>query len=288
MLDEALHAALQRALGAPLQQIEPCRPGHWHIVTADADFFVKTADSQALARFQAERDGLALLRDADCFRVPEVQGVGAEDGCAWIALEWLPLSPLRERDPAHAFGEALAALHAQQAPRYGLGTATFIGASTQPNDWSEVWPLFFARQRLAPQLERLRGSGYRGVLLAQVERIMERLPALFLDYRPRPSLLHGDLWHGNAGIDTRGRPCVFDPACYYGDRETDVAMTELFGGFPVAMYAAYRRAAPLDGDFELRKPLYNLYHMLNHCNLFGARYLGQAERMAARLHADLS
>lgn len=288
MLDDALHAALQRALGATLLQIEPCHPGHWRIVTADAEHFVKTADNHALVRFQAERDGLALLRDADGFRVPEVHDVGTQDGCAWIVLEWLPLSPLRERDHAQAFGEALAALHARQAPRYGLDRDNFIGASPQANGWSESWPLFFVRQRLAPQLERLRSGGYRGALLSQVERIMERLPALFLDYRPRPSLLHGDLWHGNAGIDASGRPCVFDPACYHGDREADVAMTELFGGFPVAMYAAYRRAAPLDGDFEQRKPLYNLYHMLNHCNLFGPRYLGQAERMAARLHADLS
>jgi protein-ribulosamine 3-kinase len=110
---------------------------------------------------------------------------------------------------------------------------------------------------------------------------------MFLDYRPLPSLLHGDLWSGNAGALADGTPVVFDPACYRGDRETDIAMAELFGGFPTSFFAAYRETWPLDRDHERRKPLYKLYHILNHYNLFGEAYLGQARRMIERLLAEL-
>ena len=116
---------------------------------------------------------------------------------------------------------------------------------------------------------------------------MDRLPDLFTDYRPLPSLLHGDLWGGNMDTDTEGRPVIFDPAVYYGDREADLAMTELFGGPGGDFYRAYDAAWPLDPGYRLRKTLYNLYHILNHYNLFGGGYAGQAERMTERLLAEL-
>jgi fructosamine-3-kinase len=119
------------------------------------------------------------------------------------------------------------------------------------------------------------------------ERIAEKAAAFFVGDHPVPSLLHGDLWSGNAGRLPDGTPVVFDPAVYYGDREVDVAMAELFGGFPESFYAAYREAWPLSEGFETRKTLYNLYHILNHFNLFGASYLGQAQRMIDRLVAEL-
>ena len=122
--------------------------------------------------------------------------------------------------------------------------------------------------------------------LKKGENLADKLPALFLDYRPQASLLHGDLWHGNAALCGEA-PAVFDPAVYHGDRETDLAMTELFGGFPEAFYAAYREAWPLSEGYETRKTLYNLYHVLNHLNLFGSGYRGQAERMIERLLAEL-
>ena len=117
--------------------------------------------------------------------------------------------------------------------------------------------------------------------------IIERIGGLFIDYRPAPSLLHGDLWSGNAAQTSGDGPVIFDPACYYGDRETDIAMAELFGGFPISFYAAYRAEWPLDPGYEARKPLYNLYHVLNHFNLFGSAYLGQAQRMIEGLLAAL-
>ena len=124
-------------------------------------------------------------------------------------------------------------------------------------------------------------------LVAQGSEIVARIGGLFIDHRPVPSLLHGDLWSGNAGQDSDGRPVVFDPACYWGDRETDIAMAELFGGFPESFYVAYRKAWPLDQGYETRKPLYNLYHILNHFNLFGGAYLFQAQRMIGQLLAAL-
>jgi fructosamine-3-kinase len=119
------------------------------------------------------------------------------------------------------------------------------------------------------------------------ERLTEHLGGFFLDYRPAPCLLHGDLWSGNAGMLPDGTPVVFDPAVHRGDREADLAMSELFGGFPEAFYAAYRAAWPLDPGYETRKTLYNLYHVLNHFNMFGAGYLGQARRMIQKLAAEL-
>ena len=117
--------------------------------------------------------------------------------------------------------------------------------------------------------------------------MLERLPLFFSGYSPRPSLLHGDLWGGNFAADEAGEPVIFDPACYYGDREADLAMTELFGGFGRGFYAAYNETFPLDAGYSTRKTLYNLYHVINHYNLFGGGYLAQAEGMVARLLAEI-
>jgi len=141
--------------------------------------------------------------------------------------------------------------------------------------------------RLTPQLQLARAKGHRGAIGREADQLLERVPALFLDYRPRPSLLHGDLWHGNAAMDVDGRPAIFDPAVYRGDRDADLAMSELFGGFPTAFYVAYRAAWPPAEGYEQRKTLYNLYHILNHLNLFGRGYLGQAERMIRALDFEL-
>ena len=124
-------------------------------------------------------------------------------------------------------------------------------------------------------------------LVARGRELADRVGALFLDYRPAPSLLHGDLWSGNVGQLADGQAVIFDPASYWGDRETDIAMAELFGGFPAAFYSAYRATWPLDSGYERRKPLYNMYHILNHFNLFGNAYLGQAQRMISGLLAEL-
>ena len=159
-------------------------------------------------------------------------------------------------------GRMLAKLHRVTGPRFGWHRDNWIGLSPQQNGWCDDWAEFFWERRIRPQAERAGLQVSRGGLLE--------------NHKPQPSLLHGDLWSGNAGFTAEG-PVIFDPAVYYGDREADLAMTELFGGFPREFYDAYRKEWPVDDGYEKRKPLYNLYHLLNHLNLFGGGYLGQVK-----------
>lgn len=248
--------------------------------------FSKTAPAAELPRFQAEAAGLSALRAAGCVRVPEIVGIGIVDDQARIELEYLELAGL-DRHSAATLGRQLAELHRHGNERFGWSDDNWIGGTPQPNDWHGEWSRFFAERRLRPQLRRAAAHGMERKLVERGESVAERLGAFFIDYHPRPSLLHGDLWGGNAGALPDGTPVIFDPAVYYGDREADLAMSELFGGFPGSFYAAYRTASPVDAGYESRKTLYNLYHVLNHYNLFGAAYLGQARRMIDRLLAEL-
>ncbi|SBT05548.1 conserved hypothetical protein [Candidatus Accumulibacter aalborgensis] len=250
-------------------------------------WFVKLNDTGLADMFAAEADGLSALAACPAVRVPRVVGHGVSGGTAYLMLEFLHLQALRERTPAAAAGHALAALHRIEGAQYGWHRDNFIGCTPQDNAEHRTWPFFFARRRLRPQLELAKQHGYHGNLIASGERLSEQLAALFVDHSPQPSLLHGDLWSGNAATDEAGTLVLFDPAVYFGDREADLAMTELFGGFPDRFYAAYREAWPLSDGFEQRKTLYNLYHVLNHLNLFGRSYLHQAERMILRLLAEI-
>jgi fructosamine-3-kinase len=253
--------------------------------------FCKTGPATDLPRFEAEIDGLAALRAAGCVRVPAAHGAGVDaQGQAWLEVEHLELDSL-DRASGALLGTQLAELHrrtGQEAEAaYGWPRDNFIGATPQSNQSHRTWAGFFAAERLRPQLAMASGNGMERTLRDQGERIAENLGAFFLDYRPLPSLLHGDLWSGNAGALPDGTPVIFDPAVHRGDREADLAMSELFGGFPESFYAAYRLAWPLDPGYETRKTLYNLYHVLNHFNMFGGGYLGQARRMIQKLVAEL-
>jgi fructosamine-3-kinase len=147
--------------------------------------------------------------------------------------------------------------------------------------------VFLREQRLLPQLQLATANGADAKLIERGERLCELLGQFFRQYQPRPSLLHGDLWGGNWSADTTGGPVIFDPAVYYGDREADLAMTRLFGGFGASFYSAYETAWPLDADAATRSTLYNLYQVLNHCNLFGGGYQRQARAMIDQLLAEL-
>ena len=250
-------------------------------------WFVKLNSAQCHELFAAEADGLAALSECQALRVPRVVAHGSSGRQDYLVLEYLSLTPLRETSAGINAGHALAELHRIEGRCFGWHRANFIGSTPQSNTEQGTWPLFFARQRLQPQLELLKNKGHKGKFIADGERLSEILAALFADYRPQISLLHGDLWHGNAAQDETGQLVLFDPAVYYGDREADLAMTELFGGFPGSFYAAYREAWPLADGFEQRKTLYNLYHVLNHLNLFGNSYLHQAERMIGTLLAEI-
>lgn len=246
-------------------------------------YFVKLNRATRLAMFESEAEGLNALAAPGVIHVPTPVCVGVVGSQSYLVMERLDLSG--RLDGVRA-GRQLAQLHRVTAPAYGWHRDNTIGATPQPNTLCGDWLTFWREQRLGHQLRLAAANGYGGQLLTLGERLLADLAAL-LGHDPAPSLLHGDLWGGNIGATPDGQPVIFDPAVYYGDRETDLAMTELFGGFGAAFQAAYRDAWPLDPGYVTRKTLYNLYHVLNHLNLFGGGYLRQAEGMIERLLTDI-
>ncbi|HUX91533.1 MAG TPA: fructosamine kinase family protein [Gallionellaceae bacterium] len=243
-------------------------------------YFVKLNSADKTAMFTAERAGLAALAATHTLRVPRVIAHGVASQHAFIVLEHFDLYRNGNND---VLGAQLAALHRVQAAQFGWDRDNTLSLNPQHNTWSPDWLSFWREQRLGFQLDHAAHNGYGGKLQILGHKIMDALPDLFAGYYPAPSLLHGDLWGGNYAFLFDSTPLVFDPAPYFGDRETDIAMTELFGGFDAAFYQAYHAAYPLDAGYTKRKTLYNLYHILNHCNLVGSSYLNQAEGMMLNL-----
>ncbi|MCA1798353.1 MAG: fructosamine kinase family protein [Xanthomonadaceae bacterium] len=239
--------------------------------------FRKEGPLESAAMFRAEAAGLAALTTTGTVRVPTVLDVGADNTHSWIVLERFELLPV-SITASERLGRELAALHRRFSDRFGWDDDNFIGPTPQPNAWHDDWPEFFATQRLGYQVDLAEENGFAGPVTRGVRRLIERLPEL-LAHRPRPSLLHGDLWSGNHGMLPDGTPVVFDPAVHYGDRECDLAMAALFGGFDNAFFDAYIEAWPMAAGWQQRWKVYQLYHVLNHVNLFGAGYLGQAEAL---------
>lgn len=258
----------------------------WRISDNQRTFFVKANAAASLPLFEAEAAGLAELAATGTVRVPEPMGHGVVAEHAWLMLEYLPLVSAGAR-AMEKLGRSLAALHAQPRTAFGWHRDNAIGATHQINTYGGDWIEFWREQRLGFQLDLANCNGYTGALQQQGEQLRARLDGLFVGHSPTPALLHGDLWSGNAGCTVDGEPVIFDPAVYQGDREADLAMTELFGGFPESFYAAYQEALPLATGYPQRRTLYNLYHILNHLNLFGGSYRAQAERMMAQLLAEL-
>jgi len=273
---QALEAAAAAALGrrVKVESASSAAGGCIHacyaVVTDAGRLFVKLNTPRFADAFAAEADGLAALRAAG-MRAPEPLAHGTADGHAYLALELLELGG---GEDFVALGRALASLHRSSGERFGWARNNYIGASPQQNAPAANWIDFWRERRLSPQLRLALANGHREIK-QPVERLCEALPELLAGHSPSASLLHGDLWRGNAGFLAGGVPVVFDPAVYRGDREADLAMSELFGGFPRTFYAAYEEAWPLDAGYRTRKHLYNLYHLLNHLNLFGGGYLGQ-------------
>jgi fructosamine-3-kinase len=244
-------------------------------------YFVKLNRPETAEMFAAEAAGLNEIAATQTITVPDVICSGVTDQHAYLVLSYLDLAG--KSAPAwEKLGAELAALHRfNPGESFGWHRNNTIGSTPQVNDWQDNWVEFFARQRLGYQL-RLATS--RGGRFPGQQDLLAKLPAI-LDHQPKPSIVHGDLWGGNAGFTSAGVPVIFDPAAYWGDREVDVAMTELFGGFPRAFYAGYTAVYPLPAGYEQRKTVYNLYHLLNHYNLFGGSYEGQANRAIAAILA---
>ena len=235
---------------------------------------------------QTEALGLAALAAAQALDVPRVVAAGATDEDAYLVLEWIDFGAATPGAEMR-LGRGLAQLHRCTSERFGWQKDNTIGSTPQANAWVGDWCSFWRERRLVPQLELAARNGLPRECLSLAARLVEGLETLLGDHAPVPSLLHGDLWGGNWGAALDGRPYVFDPAVYYGDRETDLAMTRLFGGFGPAFYRAYEDAWALPPDAANRGELYALYHLLNHFNLFGVSYRASVARSLAALAGRL-
>lgn len=256
-----------------------------YAISDDAQiYFVKLNQASQVDMFEAEALGLREMWETHTIRVPQPICWGTTDGSAYIVLEWLELGHSGGTAAWEDMGRQLAAMHKTTSSKgFGWHRDNTIGTTPQINSWTTDWAEFFAEYRVGYQLKLAKR---RGGHFSQGERLVAAIPELLAAHQAQPSLVHGDLWSGNASVTASGEPVILDPATYYGDREVDIAMTELFGGFPAAFYRGYNEVWPLDTGYERRKTLYNLYHILNHFNLFGGSYGSQANRMIEQILAS--
>ncbi len=243
------------------------------------DFFVKTHAPAGAAMFEAEVLGLDELHRSNSIRVPQPVCTGCTLSHAFLVLEFLPLGG-GSAASQEELGRGLSRLHRCTRTTHGWDHDNFIGATPQPNTPADDWIEFLRERRLGYMLRQAeeRGFTFRGAV-----SLLDSLDGFFDEGDPPPALLHGDLWGGNASAMTDTTPVIYDPAVYYGDREADLAMTHLFGGFSPAFHAAYEEEWPLPAGHEARRDLYNLYHILNHAVLFGTGYARQAQAMIDHL-----
>lgn len=277
MGSEPLRAALEAALG-PIRELSPLAGGDINealrVRLADGRaVFVKTHRAPPAGMYAAEAEGLAWLGAAGALRVPEVLAV-SERFLALALIE--PGRPARDHD--ERLGRGLAALHRFGADGFGLSRDNFIGSLPQDNRAEPDWPTFYARRRLGAQLRKAVDAGRASAAMRRgMEALIARIDAVVGPAEP-PSRLHGDLWGGNAHVAEDGSPVLIDPAVYGGHREVDLAMMRLFGGFSPRVFDAYDEAWPLEPGWRERVPLYQLYPLMVHVNLFGGSYVGSVER----------
>lgn len=256
----------------------------YRISDGSRDFFVKTNRRDLYFMFEAEARALQVLFESQSISVPEPVVHGVSGSECYFVMTWIDMSG---RPHSRLFAQQLAALHSETSDRFGFFIANSIGSTPQPNNWMSDWVEFWQSQRVGYQLELARRNGFGHRLYDRGMRLNERTGELLGEHSPQPSLLHGDLWSGNWAGDSEGNPVIFDPASYYGDSEADLAMMELFGGPGREFFSIYDSIRPIDQGYAVRKTLYNLYHILNHANLFGSSYAMQAEQMIDGLLAEL-
>ncbi|MDX2230080.1 MAG: fructosamine kinase family protein [Leptolyngbyaceae cyanobacterium bins.349] len=287
MLWEQIAAHISQITGQPfqIQQQRSLGGGCINAAAALTDgqqtYFVKLNQASQIAMFEAEAAGLQEMVATQTIRVPRPIGFGTVANSAYLVLEWLDLGGRGGGSAWAEMGRNLAAMHQVTSPNgFGWKLNNTIGSTSQPNPWTPDWVTFWQQYRIGFQLQL---ANRRGGYFARQDELMAAIPQLLRGHEPQPALVHGDLWSGNAAVTRTGEPVIFDPATYYGDREVDLAMTELFGSFPTDFYRAYNEALPLDAGYARRKVLYNLYHILNHFNLFGGGYDAQANRMIGQI-----
>jgi fructosamine-3-kinase len=263
-----------------------------HVLSdGERSYFVKRNRASLLYMFEAEYEGLQEIVDSNTVRAPIPCCTGVSHNHAYIVLEYLPIQGRANGESGslsmEKLGWGLANMHRITRDTFGWHRDNTIGSTPQRNSPCANWVEFWKKQRLAFQLELAAQNGFGRALATRGERLLSHIDSYFTEYDPKPSLLHGDLWSGNYSVTDNGQPVIFDPAVYFGDRETDLAMTELFGGFPARFYDAYNERYALNEGYSTRKVLYNLYHILNHLNLFGGGYLAQAQSMMDNLLSEI-
>ena len=278
MIPTDLRAALDQTLGS-IRTITSVGGGDINaaarVETDEARYFVKWNAHPRPQMFAVEARGLQLLAQANALRVPRVVALIEQPPA--LVLEWIEVG-VNKQSAAEELGRGLVQQHRVVGQSYGLDHDNYIGANPQPNPPARSWIEFYRDQRLGAQRELAQQNGtLTSERARRLDRVMTHLDRWIDKTQVIPSLLHGDLWGGNYLIDAQGRPVLIDPAVYYGDREAEIAFTELFGGFSARFYAAYNEAWPLDRGYADRRDLYNLYHLLNHLNLFGEGYGGSVD-----------
>jgi fructosamine-3-kinase len=293
--DIELH--LSKVKNRPIQFIKieaisgGCINQAWKVTDNNSNkYFIKTNTPYLENMLALEANSLQEIAQSNSIRTPYVLTYGSTPKFSYLILEFIVLKPSFSQKK---MGEQLAKMHQTSNPlqqlsqKFGWCKNNYIGSTPQSNQYHETWASFWQNERLLYQLNLAFKKGYSNKAYEAGLKLVEAVPLFFTDYQAKPSLLHGDLWGGNCASDINDNPIIYDPAIYYGDRETDIAMTELFGGFDNIFYDSYNECYALDLGYQTRKILYNLYHILNHYNLFGAGYATQAESITHRLLSEI-
>lgn len=251
-------------------------------VTGDK-YFYKMARGSDGSMLAAERAGLKAMHEAGAIRVPKPICGGTTAGGSYAVFEYLNMGGQSSVEKAELMGVQLAQMHRSFSPngKYGFDIDNTIGATPQPNGWKDTWADFWVDRRLKHMIKL---SERDGAVFPDKEKVISKTRDILSTHKAKPSLVHGDLWGGNQGfVAPANDPVIFDPATYYGDREVDIAMTHVFGGFSAGFYRGYEKEWPLEPGHEQRQTVYNLYHMLNHFVLFGGGYLSSSQRMMGQI-----
>lgn len=266
-----------------LKSIQPVSGGSinqaYKVQTEKRLYFLKTNQGIPRNFFLREKQGLELLRQTQTISVPKVYGewYDSKKPQGILVLEWI--SGEISKKTEQILGRKLAQLHLAHGTQFGLETNNYLGYLPQSNIWCSDWVAFYRDHRIRPQVELgKKRNRIQGKRLSRCEKLMERMDTL-LNHAPKPSLLHGDLWGGNWIVGPNGEPYLIDPAVYYGDHELELAFTECFGGFSESFYQSYQEVNPISKTYPERKPLYQLYFLLAHLNLFGEIYGPQVDRI---------
>ncbi|MBI9048340.1 MAG: fructosamine kinase family protein [Anaerolineaceae bacterium] len=270
------------------------RPAHhtiahssYQIETSMRKYLIKYAETRFESNIRCEYIGLKYLHDSKCVHTPKIFDYHDADETipAYLLMEWIEQGSKLSASGQNQLGEELAALHDASAEifsinKFGFNDDNYIGNNPQYNQWMEHWADFYVAQRLKPQIKLGTKKGLiDNHFRDELNRLCERIPDLLGAGHFTPCLLHGDLWGGNVLFNKDNIPVLIDPAVYFGVPEAELAFTELFGGFSKDFYQAYDSVLPIPYGYKENKNLYNLYHILNHLNLFGQMYLREAQNI---------